>query len=65
MDSIETLHAFEQIKLLADNRRMTILRMLMAQPATLQQLADQLGHSPAWVRHHVKVLEQGGLIELS
>ncbi len=65
VDSIETLHAFEQIKLLADTRRLAILRLLMAQPATLQQLGDLLGHSPAWVRHHVKLLEQGGLIELS
>ncbi len=65
MDSIETLHAFEQIKLLADSRRLTILRLLMAQPATLQQLGDKLGHSPAWIRHHVKILEQAGLIELA
>jgi putative molybdopterin biosynthesis protein len=65
MDPVERLHAFEQVKLLADQRRMTILRLLMAQPATLQQLGDRLGHSPAWVRHHVKVLEQAGLVELT
>ncbi len=64
MDPIQTLHAFEQIKLLADARRMAILRLLMASPATLSQLAAKLGHSPAWVRHHVKALEAGGLVEL-
>lgn len=64
MESIESLHAFEQIKLLADSRRLAILRLLMARPATLQQLGDGLGHSPAWVRHHLKTLEAGGLVEL-
>src|SRR5512143_2733533 len=65
MDSIETLHAFEQIKLLEDNRRLSILQLLMSQPATLKQLGDKLGQSPAWVRHHVKVLEAAGLVELT
>jgi putative molybdopterin biosynthesis protein len=65
MDSIETLHAFEKIKLLADNRRMAILRLLMAQPATLKQLGDRLSQSPAWIRHHLKVLEGAGLVELT
>lgn len=65
MDSIETLHAFEQIKLLADNRRLAILRLLMDEPATLSQLAARLKHSPAWVRHHIKLLEAAELIELA
>ena len=64
MDSVETLHAFEQIKLLADHRRLAILQLLMARPATLKQLGDRLGQSPAWVRHHLKVLERAGLAEL-
>jgi len=65
MDSIETLHAFEQIKLLADSRRMVILRLLMAQPATLTQLAHALRRSPAWIRHHLQVLEGARLVELA
>src|SRR5512143_3186949 len=65
MDSIETLHAFDQIKLLADNRRLAILRLLMAQPATLKQLGDKLGQSPAWIRHHLKALEGAELVELT
>jgi putative molybdopterin biosynthesis protein len=65
MDSVETLHAFEQIKLLADARRLAILRLLMAGPATLTQLAGRLEHSPAWVRHHMKALQAAGLVELS
>lgn len=64
MNTIETLRAFDQIKLLADSRRMTILRLLMAQPATLTQLARIMKQSPAWVRHHIKTLESAKLIEI-
>lgn len=62
MDKIENLHAFDQLKLLSDRNRMGILRLLMAEPATLTQLGATLGQSPAWVRHHVKILEAAGLI---
>jgi putative molybdopterin biosynthesis protein len=65
MDKVETLHAFEQIKLLSDSRRLQILRLLMAGPASLTQLARTLGQSPAWVRHHILALESANLIELS
>ena len=64
MKTIETLQRFEQIKLLADERRMAILRLLMAEPATLTQLGEALGQSPAWVRHHLQKLEAAGLVEL-
>ncbi len=64
MDSIETLRTFEQIKVLADHRRMEILRLLMAEPATLSQLAGKVQQSAAWVRHHIKVLETARLVEL-
>lgn len=65
MDKVETLHAFEQIKLLADSRRLQILRLLMASSASLTQLARTLGQSPAWVRHHILTLESAELIELA
>jgi putative molybdopterin biosynthesis protein len=65
MEKIETLHAFEQLKILSDTHRLTILRLLMAEPATLTQLGATLGESPAWVRHHVKILETAGLVEIS
>jgi putative molybdopterin biosynthesis protein len=64
MGILNTLHAFERIKLLADPRRMEILRLLMASAATLTQLARTLHHSPAWVRHHLKTLESADLIEM-
>jgi molybdopterin molybdotransferase/putative molybdopterin biosynthesis protein len=65
MKHVEPLHAFEKIKLLSDARRLQILRLLMASPASLTQLSRTLGQSPAWVRHHILALESGELIELS
>ncbi|MDO9302560.1 MAG: substrate-binding domain-containing protein [Anaerolineales bacterium] len=65
MQKVEPVHTFEQIKLLADSRRMEILRLLMASPATLTHLARTLKQSPAWIRHHILALESGDLIEVS
>ncbi len=44
---------------------MDILRLLMAAPATLTNLARTLKQSPAWVRHHILALESANLIEIS
>lgn len=65
MQKVQPVHAFEQIKQLADPRRLQILRLLMAEPATLSQLAGALRQSPAWVRHHILALQAAGLVELS
>lgn len=65
MDKVESLNSFDQIKLLADSRRMAILRRLMASPATLTQLGRELGKHPAWIQHHIKALEAGGLVEIA
>jgi len=65
MKKVESLHSLERIKVLADSRRMEILRLLMASPATLTQLARGLEQSPAWVRHHILALEAAGLVEVS
>ena len=64
MESIESLRFSNKIKLLADSRRLEILRLLMAAPATLTHLARNLKRSPAWIRHHIKILESAGLIEM-
>jgi predicted transcriptional regulator len=61
---MKTVSSFDKIKLLADSRRMDILRLLMAAPpATLTLLAQTMKQSPAWVRHHILALESAGLIE--
>ena len=64
MDRVHLLHDFEQIKLLADPRRLRILRLLMHHPSTLTELARSLGQSPAWVRHHLLALQSAGLVQL-
>lgn len=65
MKTIAPLTSYDQIKLLSDSRRMEILRLLMVEPATLSQLGRVLGRHPAWVQHHIKALEAGGLVEVA
>ena len=64
MDNIRRIQDFEHLKTLADARRLAILRLLMAEPATLSQLGVVLGEHPAKIRHHLKQLEAAGLIEM-
>ena len=65
MKKVEAVHSFGNIKLLADSRRMEILRLLMASPATLTHLARTMKQSPAWIRHHILALESADLVEVS
>lgn len=62
---IHPIHSFKQLKLLADSRRLAILRQLMSGPASLTMLGKALGEHPAWVRHHLMQLETAGLVELA
>lgn len=64
MKNVAAVHSFGKIKLLADPRRMEILRLLMAAPATLTQLARTMKQSPAWIRHHILALESADLVEV-
>jgi putative molybdopterin biosynthesis protein len=65
MPAVLPIRSFDQLKLLADPRRLAILQRLMAGPATLTQLGQELGEHPAWIRHHLKRLEGAGLVELA
>ncbi len=64
MEPLRRLQGFEQYKIVSDPRRQAILRLLMVEPATLSQLGHSLGDHPARVRHHLKILEKAGLVEL-
>lgn len=64
MEQFKRLNNLAQIKVLSDPRRMAVLRLLMAHPATLTQLGEALGEHPARVRHHLKLLEKAGLVDL-
>jgi DNA-binding transcriptional ArsR family regulator len=63
MPCIEYLQSFEQRKVLADPRRYAVLQNLMSGLATLTMLGKMLGEHPAYIRHHVKRLEEVGLVE--
>ncbi len=65
MDCLRSVERLPEIRVLADERRLAILQRLMAAPATLSQLGEAMGKHPAWIRHHLKRLEEVGLIELS
>lgn len=52
-------------KLLSHPDRLAVLRRLMAAQSTLSQLGEAMHKSPAHIRHHLKRLEQAGLVEFS
>jgi DNA-binding transcriptional ArsR family regulator len=54
----------DQVSALAHPLRVRILHLLFDEPHTNQQLAEQLGESPARLHFHVKELAKNGLIEL-
>jgi putative molybdopterin biosynthesis protein len=64
MPDLAPLRSYEQLKLVADPRRLAILQHLMASPATLTQLGQALGEHPAWIRHHLQRLVEAGLVRL-
>jgi putative molybdopterin biosynthesis protein len=61
---MQSIDQFQQLKALGDRQRLAILRRLMAAPATLTQLGECFHETPAHIRHHLKALEQAGLVEL-
>jgi DNA-binding transcriptional ArsR family regulator len=64
MDDIDHIDAIDRVRVLANDERLRLLRLLMRGPATLTQLGVVVGHHPAWVRHHLLSLEHAGLVEL-
>ncbi len=62
---METIASFETLKVLGHSLRLAMLRRLMAQPATLSQLGAHFKQSPAHIRHHLKALQEAGLVEFT
>jgi molybdate-binding protein/DNA-binding CsgD family transcriptional regulator len=65
MNRMRRIQDFESLKIIADERKQAILRLLMAGPETLSSLGKILGDHPAQVRYHLKQLEKIGLVELA
>lgn len=57
------MHDPSLYKILGHPERYALLKRLMADQATLSQLGESFKKTPAHIRHHLKVLEQAGLIE--
>lgn len=58
----QSLNSLEPLKLLVDPIRLQLLKILMSRAATLSQLATHLGSYPAQIKHHLKLLEDAGLV---
>lgn len=54
----------DALKALADPTRSTILTLLSEQTASITQLAEAMGRPKGSIGHHVKVLEDAGLIHV-
>src|SRR5665648_143621 len=65
MDQLRTIDRLEAIRALTEPHRLAILRLLLVKPHTISSLGRALDRHPAWVRHHVKALEDVGLVELT
>ena len=65
MEEISHIEAIDTLRVLANDERLRLLKLLMRGPATLTQLGATVEHHPAWVRHHVMSLQQAGLVELA
>ena len=55
----------EQMKLLADPRRIRIMEILCGEERTTKQVAEILGEPPTRLYHHVTALARVGLIQLT
>jgi putative molybdopterin biosynthesis protein len=65
MNQLRSLDRLDAIRALTEPHRLAILRLLLARPHTISSLGRQLDKHPAWVRHHVKALEDVGLVNLA
>jgi len=54
--SIHAMHYVQDLKALADDTRIRIVRMVAKEPLYLQEIAQRLGLTPATVSHHLNIL---------
>jgi DNA-binding transcriptional ArsR family regulator len=54
----------QQFKAISNSTRSKILSIVQHQPATAKQIATRLGATPGAIGHHLKVLEEAGLVQI-
>jgi DNA-binding transcriptional ArsR family regulator len=54
----------EQLRTVADIRRLRIIELLAGRPMTVTQLGELMGEAPAKMHYHVRELEKAGLLRL-
>lgn len=59
-----SIHTEQQFKAISDSLRTRILGIVQHQPATARQIAERLGATPGAIGHHLKVLEEAGLVQV-
>ncbi len=52
-----------KLKVLADETRLSVLRVLLSGPRHVGELTDQLGIQQSLMSHHLRVLRDAGLVE--
>lgn len=67
MKNVKILTTMEEIKSFSDPYRIIIMKQFfkMNKPATVKQVADEMGEVPAKVHYHVKKMVAAGLLRLN
>ncbi|MEK3734700.1 MULTISPECIES: winged helix-turn-helix domain-containing protein [Paenibacillus] len=60
------LRTLEEVKIYSDPYRLQILQLMhkMNRPATVKEIADEIGDAPAKVHYHMKKLERIGMVSM-
>jgi ArsR family transcriptional regulator len=64
LDSLQSGHCAQLLKVLAEPRRLRIIECLSGGRKNVSQLADLLGTEVAIVSHHLQVLLRAGLVRV-
>lgn len=59
-----SIHTLEQLRVISDELRVSILTLITARALTATQVAEALGQAPAKVHYHVRELERVGLAKI-
>lgn len=61
----KVINTLEQFRAISDTVRTRILNIVQLRPATAKQIADRLNATPGAIGHHLHVLENAGLVQVS